>query len=214
MTRQGYAIGSMLLIALSLLMAVLPAYAAAGEEASTALRRFYQKVDTLSGEFAQVQRDEQGQVLARSRGTFAIARPHRFRWEYVEPYRQIIVSDGEMLRTYDVDLAQVTVRPVTQALSDTPAMLLSGAPDLDRAFNIEPLPPADGLDWVKVTPQDENGDFRSLRLGFSEGVLQVMELADSLGQHSRITFSSLKVNQALPPARFQLDVPKNVDVIQ
>lgn len=189
-----------------------PVYASA--QGSSALHRFYQTVHTLAGRFVQVQRDEQGKILSRSSGRFAIARPHKFRWEYQAPYKQVIVSDGNTLWSYDADLAQVTVRPIGQALRGSPALLLSGAPTLGKDFNIQELPPSQGLDWVKVTPKAQNGDFRNLRLGFDDGVLKIMELMDNLGQDTRLTFSDLKINQGLDSREFRFNAPPGVDVVR
>ena len=49
---------------------------------------------------------------------------------------------------YDADLNQVSVaQAVAQALGATPAALLAGG-SLDKDFELSPLPPTDGLDWV------------------------------------------------------------------
>src|SRR5699024_2252985 len=109
------------LLVVALLALAWPAWAQAAQAAS-ALQRFYHDVQTLAGHFVQVRRNEQGEILTRSSGRFAIARPHEFRWEYQKPYRQVIVSDGETLWSYDVDLAQVTVRPIDEALQGSPAL--------------------------------------------------------------------------------------------
>ena len=46
-----------------------------------------------------------------SSGEVALSAPRLFRWEYTQPYPQLIVADGERVWVFDPDLDQVTVRP-------------------------------------------------------------------------------------------------------
>src|SRR5699024_2113829 len=89
---------------------------AAHADGIDALARFYRDVDSLSAHFQQTQKAADGSVLRKSSGLFLLSRPGRFRWEYKEPYQQIMVSDGQLFQFYDVGLAQVTMRPVTNTL--------------------------------------------------------------------------------------------------
>ena len=87
---------------------------------------FVDDVVTFSGNFEQALIDQDGQVVEKTSGTLEIQRPGQFRWSYVEPYEQWLVADGLNIWSYDVDLAQVTVKPQAEALDNTPALLLSG----------------------------------------------------------------------------------------
>src|SRR5512143_779757 len=49
---------------------------------------------TLSASFVQVVRNKQGDITDRATGRLSISRPDRFRWDYSEPYEQVIVADG------------------------------------------------------------------------------------------------------------------------
>ena len=69
----------------------------------------------------------------RRRGTFAFARPGKFRWTYDKPFEQLIVGDGARVWIYDKDLNQVIVRKLDAALGATPAALLAGDNDARRA---------------------------------------------------------------------------------
>ncbi|HTE41066.1 MAG TPA: outer membrane lipoprotein chaperone LolA, partial [Steroidobacteraceae bacterium] len=98
------------------------------------LDEFLQSLQTLQADFRQLLRDGQGRLIEESQGTLAIQRPDRFRWDYREPHEQVIVADGKKLWLYDVDLEQVTVRPMEQSLAGTPASLLSGGDGLNANF--------------------------------------------------------------------------------
>ena len=177
------------------------------------LEAFYDRVDTLTADFEQRQVDDRGNVMQRASGIFVLSRPDRFRWAYQDPYEQIIVSDGNVFRFYDVDLAQVTVRDIDATLRATPALLLTGGAALEDAFNISAAGNRDGMSWVRLTPRADDTDFEEVRLGLDDQVPAVMELQDSLGQTTRIRFSNVEINPAIDDDRFTLDIPDDVEVV-
>ncbi|ERJ18905.1 Outer-membrane lipoprotein carrier protein [Salinisphaera shabanensis E1L3A] len=177
------------------------------------LEAFYNNVDSLSAQFEQEQKDDSGQTLQQASGTFLLSRPDRFRWEYTAPYQQVIVSDGETFRFYDVDLAQVTIRSIDATLQATPALLLTGGAALEDAFNIVSAGRRDGMSWVRLTPRADDTDFQEVRLGLKDQVPSVMELDDNLGQTTHIRFSDIELNPTLDESRFTLDIPDDVEVV-
>jgi chaperone LolA len=107
----------------------------ADDDGARLVAEFVNDMATLQGRFEQSLLAADGEVVERTRGTLEIQRPGQFRWAYTEPYEQILVADGLNIWSYDLDLAQVTVKPQHEALANTPAMLLSGAPDAMQQFN-------------------------------------------------------------------------------
>jgi outer membrane lipoprotein carrier protein len=178
--------------------------------------QFLQGLEGLQAQFTQKLTDRSGQVTDESSGTLAIKRPNRFRWDYRDPYEQVIVSDGTRVWVYDSDLDQVTVRKLDIALSSTPAMLLSGEGALTDNFNITETSERDGVLWVRMEPKRNDTDFKAVRLGFSGSKaqdLRFMELADKLGQTTLLEFSKFERNPSLDPSRFVFKVPAGADVI-
>ena len=198
-----------ILVALVLLCAAFTAQA----DGVGDLEAFYNNVDSLSAHFEQEQKDDNGQTLQQASGTFLLSRPDRFRWEYTAPYKQVIVSDGETFRFYDVDLAQVTIRSIDATLQATPALLLTGGAALEDAFNIVSAGTRDGMSWVRLTPRADDTDFQEVRLGLKDQVPSVMELDDNLGQTTHIRFSDIELNRKLADSRFTLDIPDDVEVV-
>ena len=57
-----------------------------------------------------------GQTAARSKtstGQFSFMRPTRFRFDYLKPFPQVIVADGQTLWLYDADLEPVSYTHLT-----------------------------------------------------------------------------------------------------
>jgi outer membrane lipoprotein carrier protein len=106
-----------------------------------------------------------GRITERATGALSIARPDRFRWDYREPYEQVIVADGRRLWLYDSDLQQVTVRSLAEGLGSTPAMLLSGAGRLADSFGSLGVERDGDWTWCRLKPLAANSDFESVSLG-------------------------------------------------
>jgi outer membrane lipoprotein carrier protein len=171
-------------------------------------------VKTLSASFVQVVRDREGRITERATGTLSIARPDRFRWDYREPYEQVIVADGRRLWLYDSDLQQVTVRGLEEGLGSTPAMLLSGAGRLADSFGPLGVEPDGDWTWCRLKPLAANSDFESVSLALKgKGELAAMELVDKLGQTTRIDFSGLARNLPVDDGQFRFEPPAGADVI-
>ena len=166
-----------------------------------------------------------GQTTVRSKtstGQFSFVRPTRFRFDYVKPFPQVIVADGQTLWLYDADLEQVTARKQAQALGSTPAALVATASDLSalqKEFSLEAQADADGLQWVQATPKNRESTIQSVRIGLRTDGAQVslgkLEIFDAMGQRSVLSFERFEVNPAnLGPAQFSFVPPKGVSVIR
>jgi outer membrane lipoprotein carrier protein len=203
---------------------------AAGAQATGAaglesLENFVKTTKSGRAAFTQVvtspAKDGQAAKSKTSSGTFEFSRPNRFKFLYKKPFEQSIVSDGQTLWLHDVDLNQVTSRKLAQVLNGTPAAVIAAAADLkglQADFNLTPLPARDGLQWVQATPKTKDGQLQSISVGFKAtdkgSELAVLEILDSFGQKSVMTFSQFEVNPALSPASFQFKPPAGADVIR
>lgn len=199
------------MMALVFLMSVwsLQASASAVDE----LRQFSQRTSAARGQFAQTVVTRSGQSGKSSEGEFSFSRPGKFAWLVKKPFEQRIVSDGQKLYLYDPDLAQLTIRPLGEALAATPAALLFGPQNLDTLFDLKSEPTVDGIEWVLATPKAKDGQFARIRVGFSGKWPVQMELLDSLGQLTRLQFRQWRGPEAVSDDAFALQVPPGTDVI-
>ena len=154
-----------------------------------------------------------GRVPQLSSGTFAFARPGKFRWSYEKPFEQLVVGDGAKVWVYDRDLNQVIVRQLDAALGATPAALLAGDNALERSFVLVDGGTADGLAWVEATPKSADSTFTKVRIGFRDQLPRAMELADAFGQTTRLQFDAFERNVALPADLFRFVPPAGADVV-
>lgn len=196
-----------------ILVLFLSGSSARAENAVQRLRDFSSEVKSLRADFKQVVTDANHQQVQTAQGTFYLSRPGRFRWDYVTPFKQILVGDGHKVWFYDTELEQVTVKDQNAALGSSPALLLSGDKPLEDSFNVVARGKEGGLDWLELSPKTKDTEFTRVRLGFGAHDLEAMELTDSFGQVTRLRFTHMRRNPVLASSLFKFVPPKGVDVI-
>ena len=176
-------------------------------------KAFLSGTKSARGEFEQKVHDRSGKVTQESKGNFVFQRPGLFRWVYAKPVDQVIVGDGERVWIHDRDLNQVTVRKLTRALGSTPAALLAGSADVEKAFELSEAGAKDGLEWLEARPKEREAGFERVRMGFDANGIRAMELFDHFGQTTLLRFTNLARNPKVDPAEFQFTPPKGADVL-
>lgn len=194
---------------------------AAWADGLQSLAAFIRDAHSGRAEFSQTVtspgREGQPPRVKSSSGRFEFQRPGRFRFDYLKPFAQTIVADGQTLWLYDPDLNQVTRRAQAQVLGQTPAALIAAASDLralEADFTLGAEPDRDGLQWVKATPRATDGQLQWVRVGFDGARLAALEIEDGFGQHSVLRFSQVEVNPALPASSFEFKAPAGADVLR
>jgi outer membrane lipoprotein carrier protein len=184
---------------------------------SDQLRQFLTQTKTASGEFTQRVTGANAKAGAKaqaSSGRFTFQRPGKFRWTYEKPYDQVLVADGEKLYMYDKDLNQVTVKKIGAALPASPASILFGTNEFDKEFEIKDAGARDGLEWIDAKPRKKDTTFESIKIGFKDGLPAAMQLADSFGQTTHLTFARLERNPKVDVQAFKFTAPAGADVLE
>jgi outer membrane lipoprotein carrier protein len=156
------------------------------------LKSFHATTKSGKVAFRQVVVGKGQQGARESTGTFAFQRPGKFRWTYETPYEQLLVGDGEKLWVYDRDLNQVTVRKLDRALGSTPAALLAGDSALEQNFDLADGGKGDGIDYVDAKPRSPDTGFERVRIGLANDLPRTMELRDSFGNVTTLTFGTFE----------------------
>ena len=176
-------------------------------------KAFLSGTKSARGEFEQKVHDRNGKVTQESKGSFVFQRPGLFRWVYAKPVDQVIVGDGERVWIHDRDLNQVTVRKLTRALGSTPAALLAGSADVEKAFQLSEAGAKDGLEWLEAKPREPEAGFERVRMGFDANGIRAMELFDHFGQTTQLRFLNLARNPKVDSSEFRFQPPKGADVL-
>lgn len=173
------------------------------------------RLDSLAeyvGDFSQEIRGAQGQILERSTGQIFIRRP-QFKWIVNNPYPQVVVTEGDVLKVYDPDLEQLTIRPLTEALADTPVSLLTqSGVVLGDEFQVVEVADELGASYI-LTPNSPDTLYAEIRLHFTGDELVALAILDHLGQFTEILFTPAPESTVIQSSEFQLSVPPETDVI-
>lgn len=176
------------------------------------LEKFLGNTQTLEANFQQTLRTRDGEVLQQTKGRFYLNRPGKFRWNYQSPYEQIIVSDGERIWIYDVELQQVTVQNQMAALPASPMALLEDSAKLHQSFEIFPLDEQNGVYRLKLISKSKESDFAEIVVGLDANGLRFMQLHDQFEQVTDVVFSDVSTNTKLSNEIFRFIPPEGVDV--
>lgn len=203
-----------LILAACLALSCASAFAAALDQ----FKSFVAATKSAEGEFTQriVKADKEGKakISNEASGSFVFSRPGKFIWTYQKPYEQVLQADGEKLYIYDKDLNQVTIKKLGNALGSSPAAILFGSNDLEKNFTLKEAGTKEGLEWLEAVPKAKDTTFEKIGIGLRNGVPEAMELRDSFGQISLLTFRKFEKNPPMKTEQFKFVVPKGADVFQ
>ena len=189
------------------------------EDLQHALQRRYELVLDLSADFIQTY---EGGVL-RSRlsehGHMQMKIPGKMRWDYLEPERKLMVSDGEQMFLYLPDDEQVMLLAVpAEDQATTPALILAGVGDFvnDFAAALDTVQDAPQNSYVlRLTPTRPEPDFEFLTVVLDARSLAITRLIayDFEGGVSTFLFSNLQENIDLPDTPFTFEIPRGTEII-
>ncbi len=206
-----YSVVSGFTLAVSLLLSSLTTAQAATADRDALIERLA-GLSTLQAEFSQQVSDPAGELVQQLHGRMALARPNYLYWQTDAPDETLMVADGSNLWYYNPFVEQVTVYQQTDAMEQSPLLLL-----LD----------ADAQAWSHYTVKQEGDSFalqpkpsadsqQSLQLIFAEddssARLERIILDDGQGQISTIDLENVQLNQAVERGLFEFNLPEGVDL--
>jgi outer membrane lipoprotein carrier protein len=183
------------------------------------LNAFVNNVSSMSSEFSQVVLDKKGSKLQDVEGVMLFKRPNKFRWDYLKPYQNQIISDGDRLYMYDQDLRQVSINSIAKVGGSTPLLIIAGK-NIEKYFTLKNIESQAGdessqnIKWVEAIPKEEGAGFSKVMLGLTENKLSVMKIVDAFDHITTISFKNAKYNVSLSDNDFLFKLPNGVDVVQ
>ncbi len=178
------------------------------------LQRHYHDTSSFTAKF-----DEEiatvGAPKRNRQGTVSFRKPGRMRWEFEDPEKQTIVSDGETLYSYDPDLNQVVETPLKQALKSSSATsFLLGMGNINRDFKAQFAHPPTPTGLVDLILDAKTGGYK-IEVGLDPKTynLMTLTLTDQLGDVTKIDFSDVHDNVELADSTFAFKAPAGADIV-
>lgn len=194
-----------------ILMGLMLFNIADANQASKHLANQFKNISTIQGNFTQIVYSQDNQMLASSKGSFKIKRPNQFRWNVITPMQQLTIADGKNIWLYQPDLEQVVESVMTSKIGHTPLAILSGSTSILSKTYIITQPSSN---TYQLLAKNTSGAFHKIILTMEGNKISQMQLYDTLGQKTKVTFSRVQINEPINENAFQFVVPKGVDVIK
>ena len=198
-------------------------------EAATRLQNKYDTIDSLSLDFVQ---NTRGQLTGRpkiGRGRAYFAKnttPGKMRWNYSDPDRQVLVSDGKTFSMYFESLQQMIVSPAAALDKDLTYSFFTGSGNLLEDFDIADGEhkidnPAEQTVVVKLTPKISQSQVASIQIWITkDSLIRRIEILDLFDTITVLNFSNLQVNAmnladtSMLEKLFSFTPPENTEIIQ
>jgi outer membrane lipoprotein carrier protein len=202
-----------------LLLAAAPAPPTV-DDAVRGIESAYGKLTDLKAEFSQSSFNKSLNSTIPAQGTVYLKKGGKLRWEYTEPTKQEIVSDGKTLWVYTPSLNQVNTGPAPEALAGPAGSFLAGLGRLREHFNVRFLNPAQPVDGeghavLDLTPKQPLPTLTRLVLAFDPRTWEVRKATvyDQFENTVTMRFTKLAINGGLPDRLFSFVPPPGVATV-
>lgn len=187
----------------------------AQDEAAEQLDGLLSGIQTFQADVRQLIVESTGGVLEESFITFKLKRPDGFYWETLEPYPELIVTDGTTLWNYQPDLLQVTIEDWESERSELAAQLLSGRMDeIEADYFITGGDIGNGSAWEFVLePVDPASLYERVTLYFRDGRLDSIHVDNGNGQRTFWEFFDHILDEQLADEVFVFTAPEDIEVL-
>lgn len=199
---------SMLLIVISTV-----AFSDTSGPARSELERFSDGLETLQVDFSQVVKSQDGSIQDKTYGNAWLKSPDKLRWVYAGDFPEIIVADGTDVWIYDEALEQVTIKPQSTSVADTPLLILTDISQLDQQFRVAELGDFEDMQLLELKSRDEESQFERVLMGVDASGIRMMIMEDAFGQRTEIHFTNIVRNAEVEADVFSFTPPEGTDVV-
>ena len=173
-----------------------------------------QDIETMSARVLQLIIESDGGVLEESEIQMHLKKPDGFYWETIDPFPELIVTNGTYLWNYQPDLEQVVIEDWDNSESELAAQLLNGRTENIAADYMVQLISDDESSEFELIPIALDSVYELITISFIASNLDMIHLDNKNGEQTVWQFRNIEKNQSLSDTLFVFEPPDGVDVIE
>ena len=177
------------------------------------LESFAGGLERFQAEFTQTVRSQDGRLQDQTHGEVWLQSPDKLRWQYSGEFPELIVADGNNVWIYEESLEQVTVKPQSRDLADSPLMLLTDVSRIDEQFRVTEVGDFENMSLLELVSLDAESQFERILLGMDSNGIRMLAMEDAFGQRTEIRFEDPHRNQPVDVNLFRFEPPEGVDLV-
>lgn len=191
---------------------------AATPKALLDIEKKYVAAKTLEAKFNQTNWVAMTGAKKDSSGVITIEHPGKFRWETLNPDKNLLVTDGKKFWFYTPpfeqgDRGQVIEKKTSEVQSELANLLLSGAFSKVKDLKIEKV----SEKIYRLTPKENSAGsvkVAQIEIDPRKSLIQKIHLEHEGGNKVDIELKDIKLGQKYDSAFFRFVTPSNTDVIK
>ena len=200
-------------VIIALITLVMPLRLSAQDGPIEELDLLLRDISTLSSDVLQLIVESDGGILDETKIQMRLKKPNRFYWETIDPFPELIVTNGALLWNYQPDLEQVTIEDWNSDDSELAAQLLNGKTDnLSDEYYIVVINSEETKSF-ELSPKMNDNIYNTVSITFINDILDMIHLDGKNGEQTVWQFNNLVMNSPIADSLFEFIVPNDIDVI-
>ncbi len=199
------------------------------EDTATRIQLRIDEIQSLSFNFYQQTRGELTGRPRKGSGKAIFFKKDgnsRMRWDYNNPDKQVLVSDGSVFSMYFDDLKQMIVTPAENIENDLTYSFFTGRGNLKNDFHILPPDEETGTNTeefqiIKLVPKQPHSQVQDIHVWITEAsLIRRMNIRDLFGTITVLNFSDIQVDSLVGTdektlqSLFSFIPPKDTEIIE
>ena len=207
------------LLATFLLLTAQPARAQDAAAIVSSIQKKYASINDLNSKFTQETRIKDLEEKILSSGKVWFKKPGMMKWQYEEPWKDTIVSDGKKVWYFDSRENQVTETEIDSVWAGSLGSytVISILEDLDRLFDVRPgAGSADERGNVLLDLKQKNQEQSkqvTIAVDPKTYMLREIIIGDVFGNTTVIKLGAAEVNLGIPDSFFAFKKPKEASTV-
>ena len=200
-------------VVIALITLVMPLRLSAQDGPIEELDLLLRDISTLSADILQLIVESDGGILEETKIQMRLKKPNRFYWETIDPFPELIVTNGALLWNYQPDLEQVTIEDWNSDDSELAAQLLNGKTDNLSAEYYIVVINSEETKSFELSPKMNDNIYNTVSITFINDILDMIHLDGKSGEQTVWQFNNLVMNSPIADSLFEFIIPNDIDVI-